>query len=44
VIYMSGYSHEGPLMGVSGEQVVLLHKPFSPRELLSEARRVLDEG
>jgi len=43
VIYMSGYSREGALEAARpGEEVCVLQKPFSPRLLLSELRRVLD--
>jgi signal transduction histidine kinase/CheY-like chemotaxis protein len=43
VMYMSGYSHEGPLSGITvGEEAEVLAKPFSPSQLLAEVRSVLD--
>jgi two-component system cell cycle sensor histidine kinase/response regulator CckA len=43
VLYMSGYSQEGNLSGVSGEAgTAVLQKPFSIRLFHSEVRRLLD--
>jgi nitrogen-specific signal transduction histidine kinase/CheY-like chemotaxis protein len=43
VLYMSGYSGEADLRGMSdGERAGLLEKPFSPMQLEAEIRRILD--
>ena len=45
VMYMSGYSHGGPLAAVApGEKAEILQKPFSPRRLLAELRELLDRN
>jgi len=44
VLYMSGYSQEGNIRLVSDEQrTAVLQKPFSPRLLQAEIRRMLDQ-
>lgn len=43
VLYMSGYSNEGDLSAMSeDERAAVLQKPFSPKRLKSEIRRILD--
>lgn len=43
VLYMSGYSEESDLRGMSDEERAgLLQKPFSPKQLEAEIRRILD--
>ena len=44
VLYMSGYSQEGNISLISDEQrTAVLQKPFSPRLLQAEVRRMLDQ-
>jgi DNA-binding response OmpR family regulator len=44
VLFMSGYtSDEVLLQGVREEQVDFLHKPFTSRELVEQARRLLGQ-
>ena len=43
VLYVSGYSEDCDLSGTSGgERAVLLQKPFAPRMLQAEVRKILD--
>jgi DNA-binding response OmpR family regulator len=43
VLYMSGYSEEGDLSAMSDvERAVVLKKPFAPKLLESEIRKILD--
>jgi CheY-like chemotaxis protein len=42
VLYMSGYA--GEIDNLSNRVKPLLPKPFSPRQLVDEIRRVLDDG
>jgi hypothetical protein len=43
VLYMSGYSEEGDLSAMSdAERAVVLKKPFAPKLLEAEVRRILD--
>jgi len=43
ILYMSGYSTEALLQrGMRTDAAMLLHKPFSPTELLARVRRALD--
>jgi CheY-like chemotaxis protein len=43
VLYMSGYSEEGSLSVMSDEErAVVLQKPFAPKLLAAEIRRILD--
>ncbi|MGH0037213.1 MAG: ATP-binding protein [Myxococcota bacterium] len=42
VLYVSGYSHEGALVGAGSGAAKVLQKPFSPRVLLDEVRKILD--
>jgi len=44
VLYMSGYTDDEILKrGVLREDVLLLHKPFTPRRLLEKVREALDQ-
>jgi signal transduction histidine kinase len=44
VLFISGYtSDEILLQGVREDQVELLHKPFAPRELVEQVRRILGQ-
>lgn len=45
VVYMSGFTDDSlSNHGVLSEDVILLEKPFTPTELLSVVRKVLDSG
>ena len=45
VVYMSGYSEEGDLSVMSDEdRAVVLQKPFAPKLLQAEVRKILDRG
>jgi signal transduction histidine kinase len=44
VIFMSGYAKQGSLAAIEDKEAEILEKPFSPQDVLTLVRKVLDRG